>query len=103
MDDAATMVRLYFKEGDTGDNKRLIDAILDLVRAQGIGGATAFRGITGFGAHGQAQADLLHLAGNLPLVVEFFAPPDTAEATMTELRRHFPKLHIVHWSASMRR
>ncbi len=103
MDEEITLVRVYLKEGDRGVHKRLLDEILELLHAQGVGGATVFRGVAGFGGHGAAEGDLLHLAGNLPMVVEFFARPDQVETAVDALRQHHPGLHIVHWRAAARR
>lgn len=103
MDEDIIIVRAYMKEGDFGERQRLADEILELLRAQGIPGATLFRGIAGFGTHGAAEADLLHLVANLPHIVEFFALPGPADAAMVALRAHYADLPIVHWRASRRR
>jgi len=102
MDREVTIVRLYLKESDRGRSKRLLDELLDLLRGQGLPGVTVFRGVAGFGERGAAEADLLHLAGDLPLTVEFFDAPDKTEALMTAVAGLAPHLHIVHWRASAR-
>jgi len=103
MDEEVTIVRVYLKESDRGDKQRLLDELLALLHGQGLAGATVFRGLAGFGEHGAAEADLLHLAGNLPLTIEFFAPPAEAEAAISALRLHHAALHIIHWRAAARR
>jgi uncharacterized protein len=99
MDEEVTIVRVYLKESDYGKRKRLIKELYELLRAQGLPGETVFRGILGFGPHGAAEADILHLAGSLPLVIEFFALPDKAKTAITAIREREPDLNIVHWTA----
>jgi len=103
MDEDVTLVRVYFTEADVGLKKRLIDELVEILHQHAVGGATVFRGVSGYGGHGTAQADLLHLSGNLPLTLEFFAPPNWAETAIEAMRRHKPGLHVVSWRAAIRR
>jgi PII-like signaling protein len=100
MDEEIIIVRAYMMQGDFGHRDRLADEVMGLLRAQGIPGATEFRGVAGFGAHGAAESDLLHLATNMPLIVEFFAAPGPAQAAMAALRAHRSNLRIVFWHAT---
>ena len=102
MDADVTIVRAYLKESDQGERHRVVDELYELLRRQGLHGATVFRGVMGFGPHGSAEADILHLAGNLPVAIEFFAAPDEAELAIKALYRHKSDLNIVCWSAVMR-
>jgi hypothetical protein len=100
MDTEVTIVRVYLKEGDPGKKKRLVEELFELLKRQGLQGATVFHGIMGFGPHGMAQTDILHLAGNLPVIIEFFVLPAAADAAISALRHYKTDLNIVHWRAS---
>lgn len=102
MDYQVTVVRAYLKESDQGERRRVIEELYDLLQRNGLHGATVFRGMMGFGPHGSAEADILHLAGNLPITIEFFAAPDEAEMAIEALYRHKPDLNIVCWPAVIR-
>ena len=53
--------------------------LLDAAQALGIAGGSAFRAAAGFGRHGRHDAGFFELAGELPVVVEFFAEPALAD------------------------
>jgi uncharacterized protein len=101
-DEEVTIVRAYLKETDPGEEKRMAVELYELLRRSGLRGATMFRGIMGFGPHGSAEGDILHLAGNLPTIIEFFASPDEAEAAIESLCLHKPDLNVVCWRATIR-
>jgi uncharacterized protein len=100
MDAEVLLVRIYLKEDDHGRRKRLLDELFALLHRPDIGGVTVFRGVLSFGRRGPAEADLLHLAGDLPIVIEFFAASDAAQTAMAATRRQSPALHIVYWRAA---
>jgi PII-like signaling protein len=56
----ATLMRIYVGERDKWRGKPLYDAIVESLRAHDIAGATVYRGISGYGAHG---------SGDLPIMV----------------------------------
>jgi PII-like signaling protein len=63
-------------------------------------GVTVFRGVAGFGPHGEVHADdMLRLTVDLPLVIEFFDEPEVAEAAIHLLDDLVPGGHIVSWPA----
>lgn len=97
-----TVVRAYLKESDHGERRRVVEELYDLLQRNGVHGATMFRGVMGFGPHGAAEADILHLAGNLPIIIEFFAAPDEAKAAVEAVHRHKTDLNIVCWPALIR-
>ncbi len=101
MGSEVTLVRAYLKEDDHGRTKRLLDELFELLHRPDVSGVTVFRGILGFGRRGPAEADILHLAGDLPIAIEFFAPQDAAQSAIAALRRHSPSLHIVYWRAAI--
>lgn len=53
--------------------------LLDAAREQGVGGGSAFGALAGFGRHGRHDANFFELAGELPVVVEFFVDAAMAD------------------------
>ncbi len=96
-----TMARIYIKEGDKVDGHNLIREIFHLLHSeQKVHGVTVFRGIAGFGSHGEVHADdLLRLNVHLPLVVEFYDSPEVVQAVLPRLQQMVPAGHIVSWQA----
>ena len=47
----AQCLRIYIGESDHWRGQSLESALLETLRAQGLAGATVFRGVAGFGAH----------------------------------------------------
>lgn len=98
------VVRIYIHEAEHGRRATLQKEILTLLhdrhRVQGV---TVFRGIAGFGASGTVHAaDLLRLAADLPIVIEFYDTPEIAEAAMQLLNGLVPDGHVVWWRANCR-
>ena len=97
-----TMVRIYLKEADHGRRGNLMQEVVKLLHDQHrVAGITVFRGIAGFGTSGEVHsADLLRLAVDLPIVIEFFDSPKIVEAALRLVKALVPGEHIVCWSAS---
>jgi hypothetical protein len=97
-------VRIYLSEADHVHHKSLMQEILNILHEQHrVRGVTVFRGIAGFGDDGEVHAaDLLRIAANLPLVVEFFDEPAVAETVMDLLKDTVPPNRIVSWRAACR-
>lgn len=71
------LVRVYIGESDRWHGKPLYEAIVQLVRKEGLAGATVLRGIEGFGADSRLHTSrILRLSEDLPVVVEIV---DTAD------------------------
>ena len=65
------LLRLFVGESDTWHGKPLYRAIVERVRREGLAGATAFRGIEGFGASSRWHTTrLLELSSDLPILIE---------------------------------
>jgi len=98
-----TMVRIYIKETDHGRRGNLMQEIFRLLHDQHrVAGLTVFRAIAGFGASGEVHsADLLRLAVNLPLVIEFFDTPNVVEAALKLIKDMVPNEHILCWPATI--
>lgn len=103
MSGEVTMVRVYIKEADHGRRGNLMQEIVRLLHDQHrVSGITVFRGIAGFGASGEVHsADILRLAVDLPIVVEFFDAPNVVDAAIKLIRQLVPGEHIVSWPANL--
>lgn len=98
-----TMVRVYIKEADHGKRGNLMQEIVRLLHDQHrVAGFTVFRGIVGSGSSGEVHAaDMLRLAVDLPLVIEFFDQPKVVDAAIKLIRELVPGQHIVSWNAEL--
>lgn len=71
MIDEQVLMRIFIGEGDRYEHKPLYEALLELLRNDGLAGATVLRGVCGFGTGRVCHTQrLLDLSANLPLVVE---------------------------------
>lgn len=91
MDSAAVgkRVRIYLSERDraSGRHEPLWETILDLLRREGAAGATVFRALAGFGAHGAVRlARLVDVIPDLPVVVEWLDGPQRVERLLPKIR-----------------
>lgn len=65
------LLRIFIGEDDEHDGQPLYQAIVELLRQQGLAGATVFRGIMGFGRSSVVHtAKVLRLSEDLPIVIE---------------------------------
>lgn len=63
--------RIYVREDDRHEGKRLHEEFVDLARATRVSGATVIRGVEGFGASGaRHSAYALRPSEDLPMIVE---------------------------------
>ncbi len=90
-------VRVYLSEGDRNNKHNLMQEIFSRLHDEHkIHGVTVFRGISGFGRHGQVHsANLLRINVNLPLVIEFFDDPEAVDGALEWLQELVPVGHIV--------
>jgi PII-like signaling protein len=80
------LVRMYIGESDHWHGKPLYQAIVELLRARGLAGATALRGIEGFGAKAHLHTTrLLRLSEDLPVLIEVVDQEDRIRAVLPEL------------------
>ena len=65
------LLRIFIGESDRWHGRPLYEAIVELVRKEGLAGATVFRGIEGFGADSHLHTSrILRLSEDLPVLVE---------------------------------
>jgi len=73
----AQLLRVYVNESDRWEGKPLHEVIVRAAKEKGLSGATALRGIEGFGVSGRVHSvKVLHLSEDVPIVVEIL---DAAE------------------------
>jgi uncharacterized protein len=80
------LMRIHIGERDKYQGKPLYQAIVELLRKRHYAGATAFRGLLGFGAHARLHTDKIeYLSFDLPIVVECVETEERIMAILPEL------------------
>lgn len=80
------LLRVYVGESDRWEGRPLYEAIVRAAREHGLAGATALRGIEGFGASSRIHTvKILRLSEDLPIVIEIVDRPDRIAAFMPTL------------------
>lgn len=65
------LLRIFIGESDRYEGRPLYEAIVERARREGLAGATAVRGIEGYGASSHLHTSrILRLSTDLPVVVE---------------------------------
>lgn len=83
---AAQKLTIYLGSSDTWHGRNLAVEIVERCRRLGIAGATACRGIMGFGRHSRIhRAHLLGLSSDLPERIEIIDRPERIARLMSEL------------------
>ena len=81
-----TLMRIHIGERDKHDGKPLHVAIVELLRARGLAGATVIRAIMGFGATARLHTDsVLRLSLDLPIVVECVDAEEKIQAVLPDI------------------
>ena len=79
------LLRIFIGESDKHGRTPLYQAIVEMLREEGLAGATVLRGIEGFGANSHLHtARILRLSEDLPIVIEV---ADTAERIQSIMPR----------------
>lgn len=77
----AERLSVYIGEADERDGRLLYELIVEEARRQGLAGATALRGRTGFGANSRVHTSrILRLSEDLPIKVEIIDTPEKIDA-----------------------
>jgi uncharacterized protein len=66
----AARLRIYIGENDTYEDRPLADALVPKARELGIAGATAMRGVLGYGQPAHAREAELLLSRDKPMLIE---------------------------------
>ncbi|MDP2265752.1 MAG: DUF190 domain-containing protein [Thiobacillus sp.] len=72
-------LQVFVSEASHHHSKLTYEWLLDTAQAMGVSGGSAFRALAGFGRHGRHDMGFFELAGDLPVVVEFFVEASMAE------------------------
>lgn len=78
-------LQIFVTEASRHNGKLIHEWLLDTAQAIGISGGSAFQAIGGLGRHGRHDAGFFELAGQLPVVVEFFVEPAIADRLLQEI------------------
>jgi PII-like signaling protein len=80
------LLRMFIGESDKHGRKPLYQAIVEMLREEGMAGATVLRGIEGFGATSHLHtARILRLSEDLPIVIEVADTAERIEAIMPRI------------------
>jgi len=87
----AKQLTIYLGETDKHDHQTLYMAIIEWLRAQKIAGATATRGIAGFGASSHLHtANILRLSMDMPIIISVVDTPETIASIIAPLAAMAP-------------
>src|SRR5437773_5387097 len=86
MEGEGKLLRIFIGESDRWHGKPLYEAIVGLVRKEGLAGATVLRGIEGFGADSRLHTSrILGLSEDLPVIIEIVERAERIDAVLPEL------------------
>jgi PII-like signaling protein len=84
----AVKVIVYLSDGAKHHGVPVYASILDFLYKSGIAGATAIKGVAGFGAaHRMHSAHILEISDYLPVKIEFIETRETVDAILPELEK----------------
>lgn len=67
----AVLLRIFVGESDEYEGKKLYQYLIEMLKEEGIAGATVLRGIAGFGKTSHIHTtSILRLSTDLPIVIE---------------------------------
>ena len=80
------LLRIFVGESDRHEGKPLYEWIVRKAREHGLAGATALRGLEGYGAHSRLHtAKVLRLSTDLPVVIEIVDTDEKIQAFLPEI------------------
>lgn len=80
------LLRIYISESDRDDGHPLDEAIVDVLQAAGVSGATVIRGVAGYGSSAVLHTThVLRLSEDLPLIIEAVDTAEKIEAVLPRL------------------
>lgn len=82
----AKMIRIHFGEDDRWHGKPLHEAIIEEARRQDLAGATAYRGIEGYGASSRIHRKHLFTSSDLPIMVAIIDTADKIDSFLLILK-----------------
>ncbi len=95
-----TYLKLFVPEALRHQNDLLYEWILRQATSVGIQGGTASRAIAGFGRHGELhEQHFFELAGDVPIILDFFAPEEAINRLLTLLKAEKESLVYIKFPA----
>src|SRR6187401_2375487 len=89
-DGEANLLRIFVNESDRWEGRPLYEMIIRAAKEAGLAGATALRGIEGYGISGRVHSvKVLHLSEDVPIVVEILDSAERIEAFLPVLDKMF--------------
>lgn len=80
------LLRIFIGEADRWHGRPLAEAIVLMLREEGLAGATVVRGVEGFGADSRIHsAHILRLSEDLPIVIEVVDREDRIRSVLPKL------------------
>jgi len=93
-------LKLFVPEGTRHHGNLLYEWMLQQAHQVGIPGGSAVRAIAGYGRHGRLhEQHFFELAGEVPIVLEFFAVDEAIESLLALLRGENISVFYVKFSA----
>ncbi len=93
-----TAMEIYLEETDQWHGKPMYTVIVEMARTEGLAGATAYRGIMGFGSSAKIHSiHVLDISEDLPVVVKIIDEPQKAKAFATRVREVVDQRKIITW------
>jgi uncharacterized protein len=81
-----TLMRIHIGESDRWHGKSLHEAIVEMLRKEGLSGATVLRGVAGYGGSSIYHTDkILRLSQDLPVIVEVVEYAERIEKLLPRL------------------
>ncbi|HEV3221033.1 MAG TPA: DUF190 domain-containing protein [Candidatus Acidoferrales bacterium] len=81
-----TLMRIHIGESDKWHGKPLYEAIVELLRREGLSGVTVLRGVGGYGSTSIYHTEkILRLSQDLPIVIETVEYEDRIEKMLPRL------------------
>jgi len=80
------LLRIFVSESDRHEGTPLYEWLVREAQRRGLAGATALRGLAGFGIHSQLhKASILRLSSDLPIVVEIVDSREKVEDFLSSI------------------
>ena len=84
----AVKVSIYLSDGAKHHGIPIYTSLLDFLFKSGVYGATALKGVAGFGStHRIHSAHILEISDHLPIKIEFIETREKVDSLMSELER----------------
>ena len=78
-------LQVFVSEASRHHGTLTYEWLLDQAQGLGVSGGSAFRALAGFGRHGRHDVGFFEIAGELPVVVEFFVEAAVADRLLARI------------------